>query len=66
MTPQQSLLASARVADLRRDAADLAAATRPAAVVLTRDPVRDRRRLLALLAHERARSRMLVELLKRD
>ena len=64
MISTQNILAASRVADLERDAAALSAAMKPARVVLTRDPVRDRRRLLVLLAHERARNTKLLELLR--
>jgi hypothetical protein len=64
MTLKQSLLASARVAELKHAAAELSSATRPPArVVLTREAERDRRRLLMLLARERRRNAKLVELL---
>jgi len=65
MTPQQMILASARVAEMKAAAVELSAAGRPPArVALTRDLVRDRRRLLVLLAHERRRNAKLVELLQ--
>jgi hypothetical protein len=65
MTPKQNILASARVAELKLAADKLAAAARPPAVVaITHDPARDRRRLLLLLAHERARNAKLLELLQ--
>ena len=64
MTPRHVILASARVAEIKAAAAELSAAGRPPArVALSRDLVRDRRRLLALLAHEWRRNAK-VELLQ--
>jgi hypothetical protein len=62
MNLRQSLLASARVAELRHRADDLAHAARPPArIALTGDPVRDRRRLALALQHERKRNAKLIE-----
>lgn len=60
------ILASARVAELRLSADEIAAASRGlGSIELTRDPIRDRRRLLALLARERRRNAILLaELLR--
>jgi hypothetical protein len=67
MTPQaQSILQSARVAELRTQADTVAAATRRAPPIeLSRDSGQaDRRRLLLLLARERRRNAALLELLR--
>lgn len=70
MTPQtQAILQSARVAELRAHADELAALARPAPVIEfpRRHPRRDadHRRLLLLLARERRRStRLIAELVR--
>ena len=66
MTRVANLLASARVAELRAQAENLAAAARPPArVELPQDPRQARRRLLLLVALERQRTaRLLAELVK--
>lgn len=66
MTPlAQNILAHARVADMHAAADELAAAVQsPPRVVLTRDPKRDRRILLALLAYERRRNATLVDIMR--
>ncbi len=65
MTPQQNILAHARVAELHSSADELAAAVRPPPrIALTREPVRDRRLLLELLAVERRRNAKLIELMR--
>jgi hypothetical protein len=57
MSLRQVLLQSARVAELRHRADDLARAARPPArIVLTGDPKRDRRRLGLLLLDERRKN----------
>jgi len=62
---KQSLLASARVAELKHGAAELSAAARPPArLALERDPARARHALMLLLARERRRNAKLVELLQ--
>lgn len=66
-TPQAAtLLASARVAEMRMHADELAMAARPPVrVELPRDPRQANRRLLLLIARERQRSaRLLAELVK--
>ena len=66
MTKVASLMASARVAEMRAQAENLAAAARPPArVELPQDPRQARRRLLLLVARERRRSAsLLAELVK--
>ena len=66
MTPlEQKILESARVADMKAAADELAKAAKPPPrIALTRDPARDRRILLALLAYERARNARLVEFMQ--
>jgi hypothetical protein len=66
MTRVANLLASARVAELRAQAENLARAARPPArVELPQDPRQARRRLLLLVALERQRTaRLLAELVK--
>ena len=61
-----NLLASARVAEMRAQAENLAAAAQPPArVELPQDPRQARRRLLLLVARERRRSAsLLAELVK--
>lgn len=64
-TLQQMIRARARVAEMKFTAAELSAAGRPpAGIPLSHDAARDRRRLLLLLAHERARNAKLLELLQ--
>lgn len=62
----QAIQQSARVAELRSAANEIAAMSRPAPVVALPGTHRgDRRRLLALLVHERRRSAaLLAELLR--
>jgi hypothetical protein len=62
MSLRQVLLQSARVAELRHHADELAKAARPPArIALTGDPVRDRRRLHLALVYERQRNAKLLE-----
>jgi hypothetical protein len=65
MTPQaQSILQSARIAELRTQADTLAAAVRHPPIELPHDTRAARRRLLLLLARERRRNAALLELLR--
>lgn len=62
----QAILQSARIAELRFAAAEVAALCRPAVAVELPRNHSDRRRLLMLLAHERRRNAKLVNLLIKD
>jgi hypothetical protein len=64
MISRQAILQSARVADLRTAANEVAALCRPSAPVELPRKQGDRRRLLMLLACERRRSAKLVDLIK--
>lgn len=63
MTPLQKILVHARLADLIKEAEELAAASRPRGSVMVRNPKRDRHLLLALLGKERQRNAKLIEIM---